>query len=70
MNRTDFIEKNITVTNMRLAQTRVQWLIEHSCSHHLLWCIDSFVLPCLPVTGKHARAQTAKLLPTNTKPKI
>lgn len=36
MNRTDFIEKNITVTNMRLAQTRVQWLIEHSCSHQLL----------------------------------
>jgi hypothetical protein len=30
--------------NRRLAQWRVQWLIEHSTSHPLLWCIDSFVL--------------------------
>jgi hypothetical protein len=30
--------------NRRLAQWRVQWLIEHSTSHQLLWCIDSFVL--------------------------
>jgi len=27
-----------------LAQWRVQWLIEQSTSHQLLWCIDSFVL--------------------------
>jgi hypothetical protein len=27
-----------------LAQWRVTWLIEHSTSHQLLWCIDSFVL--------------------------
>ena len=27
-----------------MAQWRVQWLIEHSTSHQLLWCIDSFVL--------------------------
>ena len=26
------------------AKKRVQWLIEHSTSHQLLWCIDSFVL--------------------------
>ena len=25
-------------------QWRVKWLIEHSTSHQLLWCIDSFVL--------------------------
>jgi len=31
-------------TNRRLAQWRVTWLIEHSTSHQLLWCIDSFVL--------------------------
>jgi hypothetical protein len=31
-------------TNRRLAQWRVKWLIEHSTSHQLLWCIDSFVL--------------------------
>ena len=30
--------------NRRLAQWRVTWLIEHSASHQLLWCIDSFVL--------------------------
>ena len=30
--------------NRRLAQWRVQWLIEHTTSHQLLWCIDSFVL--------------------------
>jgi len=30
--------------NRRLAQWRVQWLIEHSTSHQLLWCIDSLVL--------------------------
>jgi len=29
--------------NMRLAQWPVKWLIEHSTSHQLLWCIDSFV---------------------------
>ena len=30
--------------NRRLAQWRVTWLIEHSTSHQLLWCIDSFVV--------------------------
>ena len=30
-------------TNRRLAQWRVTWLIEHSTSHQLLWCIYSFV---------------------------
>ena len=33
-----------TSHNRRLAQWRVTWLIEHSTSHQLLWCIDSFVL--------------------------
>ena len=27
-----------------MAQWRVTWLIEHSTSHQLLWCIDSFAL--------------------------
>jgi hypothetical protein len=30
--------------NRRLAQWRVTWLIEHSTSLQLLWCINSFVL--------------------------
>ncbi len=33
-----------TTANRRLAQWRVTWLIVHSTSHQLLWCIDSFVL--------------------------
>ena len=31
-----------TASNMRLAQWRVKWLIEHSTSYQLLWYIDSF----------------------------
>jgi len=30
--------------NRRLAQWWVTWLIEHSSSHQLFWCIDSEVL--------------------------
>ena len=30
--------------NSGLAKKRVQWLIEHSTSHQLLWCIDSLEL--------------------------
>jgi hypothetical protein len=33
-----------TGANRRLAQWLVTWLIKHSTSHQLLWCIDSFVL--------------------------
>ncbi len=33
-----------TAGNRRLAQWRVKWLVEHSTSHQLLWCIDSLVL--------------------------
>ena len=36
--------RNLTACNRRLAQWRVTWLIEHSTSHQLLWCVDSFVL--------------------------
>jgi hypothetical protein len=36
--------KGMPAHNRRLAQWRVKWLIEHSTSHQLLWCIDSFVL--------------------------
>jgi hypothetical protein len=30
--------------NSGFAKKRVQWLIEHSTSHQLLWYVDSFVL--------------------------
>ena len=36
-------EKN-TTANRRFAKKRVQWLIEHSTSHQILWYVDSFVL--------------------------
>lgn len=36
--------KRMAAYNRRLAQWRLMWLIEHSTSHQLLWCIDSFVL--------------------------
>lgn len=47
--------------NRRLAQWRVKWLNEHSTSHQLLWCIDSFVLrnPPLRQAPKRYRQFTA-----------
>lgn len=35
--------------NRRLAQWRGKWLIEHSTSLQLLWCIDSLVLRNQPL---------------------
>ena len=37
-------DRKARTDNRRLAQWRVTWLIEHSTSHQLLWCIDSFSL--------------------------
>jgi hypothetical protein len=41
---TNHARQESIVGNSRLAQWGVQWLIEHSNSHQLLWRIDSFVL--------------------------
>lgn len=38
------LEDKYPAANRRLAQWRVQWLIEHSTSHQILWYIDSLVL--------------------------
>ncbi|VBB43661.1 conserved hypothetical protein [uncultured Paludibacter sp.] len=46
--------------NRRLAQWRVTWLIEHSTSHHLLWCIDSFMLRNPPLRQAPKRWQPYK----------
>jgi len=43
--------------NRRLAQWRVKWLIEHSTSHQLLWCVDSFVLRNPPLRQAPNRYQ-------------
>jgi hypothetical protein len=37
------MDEGKTGANRHLAQWRVTWLIEHSTSHQLLWCIDSCV---------------------------
>ena len=49
----------IAAYNRRLAQWRVMWLIEHSTSHQLLWCIDSFVLRNPPLRQAPARYRQA-----------
>jgi len=46
--------------NRRLAQWRVKWLIEHSASHQLLWCIDSFVLRNSPLRQAPKRSMKLK----------
>ena len=46
--------------NRRLAQWRVTWLIEHSTSHQLLWCIDSFALRNPPLRQAPKRWQKLK----------
>ena len=46
--------------NKRLAQWRVTWLIEHSTSHQLLWCIDSFVLRNPPLRQAPKRQAVKK----------
>ena len=48
--------------NRRLAQWRVTWLIEHSTSHQLLWCIDSLVHRNPPLRQAPKR-QAVKILP-------
>jgi len=37
-------EKEHRTDNSGFAKKRVQWLIEHSTSHQLLWYVDSLVL--------------------------
>lgn len=37
-------EKEARLPNSGFAKKRVQWLIEHSTSHQLLWYVDSLVL--------------------------
>ena len=52
--------------NRRLAQWRVTWLIEHSTSHQLLWCIDSFVLRNPPLRQAPNRYKQAKKKDTDS----
>ena len=52
--------------NRRLAQWRVTWLIEHSTSHQLLWCIDSFVLRNPPLRQAPKRWKSLKKTDSKT----
>ena len=54
------LKDRTTGANRRLAQWRVTWLIEHSTSHQLLWCIDSFVLRNPPLRQAPNRCLQAK----------
>ena len=53
----DIIGQESTGGNRRLAHWRVKWLIEHSTSHQLLWCIDSFVFRNPPLRQAPNRYQ-------------
>jgi len=44
MDRQQHDRKEARTGNSGFAKKRVQWLIEHSTSHQILWCIDSLVL--------------------------
>ncbi len=50
-------QKESTTANRHLAQWRVKWLIEHSTSHQLLWCIERLVFrnPLLRQASNHLR---------------
>ncbi len=65
---TTFLQENkrTAAGNRRLAQWRVKWLIEHSTSHQLLWCIGSFVLRNPPLRQAPKR-QAVKKLPDDSK---
>ena len=58
-----------TGANRRLAQWRVKWLIEHSTSHQLLWCIDSFLLrnpPLRQAPKRYAKPFSMTIIPQLT----
>ena len=56
--------------NRRLAQWRVTWLIEHSTSHQLFWCIDSFVLRNPPLRQAENVSGNAKPKQGTMKPEL
>jgi hypothetical protein len=41
---TELRGENTAAHNSGFAKKRVQWLIEHSTSHQILWYVDSLVL--------------------------
>ena len=61
-------EKEALGGNRRLAQWRLNWLIEHSTSHQLLWYIDSSVLRNPPL--RQAPKRYLQALQTTTRQQI
>jgi len=49
--------KNCQLLTRHQKKCGVKWLIEHSTSHQLLWCIDSFVLRNPPLRQAPNRYQ-------------
>jgi hypothetical protein len=60
MNETTTTDRR-AACNSGFAKKRVQWLIEHSTSHQLLWYVDSLVLRN-PLLLKAANRQDVKKL--------
>jgi hypothetical protein len=60
LNNVNGLWTNTTGYNRRLAQWRVKWLIEHSTSHLLLWCIDGEVLQNPPLRQAPKRYRALK----------
>jgi hypothetical protein len=58
MDRQQHDRKEARTGNSGFAKKRVQWLIEHSTSHQLLWYVDSLVLrnPLLRKAAKRCGA--------------
>ena len=56
------IKTRMPAGNRRLAQWRVMWLIKHSTSHQLLWCIDSLVLRNPPLRQAPNRQAVKKVI--------
>ena len=54
-------ERN-TAGNSGFAKKRVQWLIQHSATHQILWYVDSLVLRN-PLLRKAAKRQAVKKPP-------
>jgi len=63
MNETTTTDRR-AACNSGFAKKRVQWLIEHSTSHQILWYVDSFVLRN-PLLRKAAKRYMIPLSYTN-----
>ncbi len=62
-------EKKARLPNSGFAKKRVQWLIEHSSSHQILWLNENFELRN-QLLRKAAKRKTTVIIPINHREKI